>query len=161
MRVEALMTRTVATCRPHDTLDGVARTMWDGDFGCVPVVQDDDGGVCVVGMITDRDICMAAYTQGRPLFDIPVSTAMQRDVRSCGPKDTVRQAIKILETNQLHRLPVVDDHDHLVGLLSLADVAREAAREHSRSARDVTADEIADAVEAVTAPRARGELVAA
>lgn len=161
MRVEALMTRAVGMCRPHDTLDTVARMMWDGDFGCVPVVQDDEGGACVVGMVTDRDVCMAAYTQGRPLFEIPVSIAMQRDVRACGPKDTIRQVLKILETNQLHRLPVVDEHDHLIGVVSFADVAREAARQHTRSAREVTADEIADALEAVCAPRTRGDVIAA
>jgi CBS domain-containing protein len=161
MRVEALMTRSVATCRPEDTLDQVARTLWDGDCGCIPVVRDDDGGVCVVGMITDRDVCMAAYTQGRALADIRVSSAMEREVRSCGPRDTVRQALKILETTRLRRLPVIDDHDHLVGLLSLADVAREGARERPRSAKEVTAEAIADALEAISAPRSGTEITAA
>src|SRR5262245_6101900 len=64
MEVREIMSTDLETCRADDTLDRAARLMWEHDCGVVPVV-DHEG--TAVGMITDRDICMAAYTQGRPL----------------------------------------------------------------------------------------------
>jgi CBS domain-containing protein len=153
MKVEQLMTRTVVACHPTDTLEAAARIMWEHDCGCVPVVVGEDGGGRVVGMLTDRDVCMAAYTQGRPLRDLMVSNAMARDVRVCGTSEPIGVALKIMRTNQLHRLPVVDARDHLVGLLSLADVAREAAREAMQKKKAVAAGDIGETVEAISQPR--------
>ena len=154
MKVEQLMTRPVQTCRRSDPLNAAAQIMWERDCGCLPVVEQ----ARVVGMITDRDICMAAYTQGRPLSDIPVGSVMARDVRSCRPSDSITTALKILEQNQLHRLPVLDKNDHLIGMLSLTDVAREASREHGRARKEVTDAEIAEATCAISAPRAPREI---
>jgi CBS-domain-containing membrane protein len=159
MRVEQLMTRTVKTCAPQDTLDRAAGLMWDYDCGALPVIAGDGAGDRVVGVLTDRDICMAAYTQGRALRDIPVASAMAQRVCSCRPSDTVAVALRVIETNQIRRVPVVDDGDHLVGMLSLADLWREARREHGQRSPDVTERAIGEAVEAIAAPRARGSLV--
>jgi len=65
-----------------------------------------------------------------------------------------------METNQIRRLPVLDAEDRLVGLLALADLGREAAREHGQSRRQVTEAKIGEALEAIAAPRAGGALVA-
>ena len=161
MKVEQLMTRTVRTCHPGDTLNVPAQIMWEHDCGCVPVVMDEEGGARVVGMLTDRDICMAAYTQGRPLEAIAVSSAMSQRVCSCRPTDALRVALNVLRANQLHRLPVVNADDHLIGVLSLADVAREAGREHGRRGVEVKDEDIAQTLEAISEPRARGEVVCA
>jgi predicted transcriptional regulator len=83
MNVSQLMSRNVETCRPEDTpLAGAARKMWERDIGCLAVI-DADGRV--VGMITDRDICMAGYTQGRPQHEIQVAAAMSKELFSCTP----------------------------------------------------------------------------
>jgi CBS domain-containing protein len=66
MNVEQLMTSTVRTCCPNDPLSDAARVMWEADCGCVPVTEECYGSAKVVGVITDRDICMAAFTQGFP-----------------------------------------------------------------------------------------------
>jgi CBS domain-containing protein len=163
MKVEQLMTRLLQTVRPGDSLAAAARIMWDQDCGCVPVVAStDDGGRRLVGMVTDRDVCMAGYTQGRPLAEIGVASAMAHDVATCGPRDTVAGALTVMRTRQLRRIPVVDEHEELVGLLSLADVAREAAREEGRRAKDVRFDEIGAALAAIDRPRAPArEVVAA
>ena len=63
MHVESLMTRTGVTSGAEDSLASAARRMWDRDCGCLPVVDTHHR---VVGMITDRDVCMAAYTTGKP-----------------------------------------------------------------------------------------------
>jgi CBS domain-containing protein len=153
MRVEQIMTRTVRTCAPDDSLSTAARIMWEGDCGCVPVVEQEGDGARVVGMITDRDICMAGYTQGRPLSAIRVDSAMARRVHSCRPTDSIPEALNILRTHQVRRLPVVDNGDHLVGMLSLADAAREAVREHGRKGREVTDTRIGEVLEAICVPR--------
>jgi signal-transduction protein with cAMP-binding, CBS, and nucleotidyltransferase domain len=109
-------------------------------------------------MITDRDLCMAAYTQGRPLSEITVQSVMAQNVCSCRGSDSLVTALKILQQNQLHRLPVLDADDHLMGMLSLTDVAREASREHGRSTKDVTDAQIAETLEAIASPRAPREM---
>jgi CBS domain-containing protein len=68
MSVKDLMTKNVKTCRPSDLLNAAARIMWEEDCGCVPVVGDDNQ---LVGMLTDRDICMATYTRNQPPGSIP------------------------------------------------------------------------------------------
>jgi len=161
MKVEQLMTRNVQTCCPGDPLNAAARIMWERDCGCVPVVEPEDGAARVIGMLTDRDICIAAYTQGRPLSAMKVESAMARNVRSCRFTDSIGTALKILEQNQLHRLPVLDQNDHLIGMLSLADAAREAAREHGRSAKEVTDTQIGEVLEAISAPRSSHEVAVA
>lgn len=162
MRVDQIMTRNVRTCRPGDALSTAAQIMWEGDCGCVPIVEQEEGGARVVGMITDRDICMAGYTQGRPLSAIKVESAMARDVHSCRPTDSIAEALNMLRQHQLHRLPVVDNGGHLVGMLSLADAAREAVREHGHKGREVTDTRIGEVLEAICIPRSpHGVAVAA
>lgn len=149
MKVEQIMTHDVVTCAPDDTLEVAARLMWERDCGAVPVVREGH----VVAMLTDRDVAMAALLQGRPLHEIPVSGAMSQDVASCHRNDPVSLAVTILKRRQLHRLPVVDGDAELVGFLSLADVAREARREHGRTSPEVSDAQIAETVEAIRQPR--------
>jgi len=79
MKAEKIMTREVASCRPDDTLNDAARIMWERDCGFVPVTAEDSGGR-VVGIVTDRDLCMAAYTRGQRLADIRVGEVMSTGV---------------------------------------------------------------------------------
>jgi len=67
MKVEQIMTRIVHTCSENDTLNRAAQLMWENDCGCVPVIHGGNGSGAVVGVVTDRDVCMGAYTQGRLL----------------------------------------------------------------------------------------------
>jgi CBS domain-containing protein len=149
MNVEKIMTRTVRTCSPEDTLDTAARLMWEHDCGCVPVV-DADGRV--LAMLTDRDVCMAAYTQGRPLNDIHVRSAMSEACFAIGPRDPIIAAERVMRDHQVRRLPVVSD-GQLVGLVSLTDITCEAARENGSHLSDVTLDEVAVTLSAVCQPR--------
>jgi CBS domain-containing protein len=121
MQVMSLATRDVTSCRADDSLARAAQIMWDHDAGCVPVV-DERGGL--VGMITDRDIAMAALTQRRALAEIATATAMARNVVWCTPREDVRSVEQRMATHQVRRVPVVDDDGFLVGILSLADLAR-------------------------------------
>jgi CBS domain-containing protein len=103
-----------------DTLNGVAQLMWERDCGSIAVV-DDDGKP--IAMITDRDICMASYTQGKPLFDIPVSAAMSRGVTVCQKGESLATAESMMRSQQIRRLPIVDGDGRILGVLSLNDIA--------------------------------------
>jgi CBS domain-containing protein len=120
MKVEDLMTRTVRTCGAENTLEHAARLMWEGDLGCLPVV-DEEGRP--IGMITDRDICMAAYTQGAPLRDLRVAGAMNRQPIVCSPRSSIADVEALMQRWQIRRVPVVD-LGALVGIVTLGDIAR-------------------------------------
>jgi CBS domain-containing protein len=161
MNVEELMTGNVRTCCPNDPLSDAARIMWEADCGCVPVTEECYGSAKVVGMITDRDICMAAYTQGLPLSEIEIGSVMATTLCSCRMTDSIATALKILEQNQIHRLLVLDQDDTLMGLLSLTDIAREAKREHGGTTNEVSDAEVGRVVEAISAPRSPGDVACA
>ena len=92
MKVVDLMTPNPFTCSVTETLEAAMRVMWEHDCGILPIL-DEHGAV--VGMLTDRDVAVAAYTQGRPLANISVTTAMSR--RVCG----------VLVTDSIDRLEAV------------------------------------------------------
>jgi CBS domain-containing protein len=160
MKVEQLMTRNVKVCIESDTLNRAAQLMWESDCGCIPVISaDGDGGV--IGVITDRDIAMAAYTQGKQIRGIPVTAAMAHKVIACHANDGISQAEALMRDNQVRRLPVLDQNERLVGILSLSDVAREAQREASTGKRaEVAEDAVAETLAFVCQPRASHEMVA-
>jgi CBS domain-containing protein len=120
--------------------------MWDHDIGCVPVI-DDQGHVA--GMITDRDICMAAYTRGSTLASIPVTAAMSTHVYSCGPDDAVADVERTMAQRQIRRMPVIDTSGHPRAVISLNDIARASSGKNG-----VPATEVAATLAAVCAPRA-------
>ena len=126
LRVKDLMTTEVRKCRPSDDLSHAAQLMWDHCCGTV-VVEDDDGRV--VGIITDRDICMGAYTQSLPLARIQVELSMAREPATCRADEPIVKAEAIMKEKRLRRLPVLDGGDQLVGLISISDIAREVDRE--------------------------------
>lgn len=123
MNVSQLMTKSMHTCNTTDTLERAAQLMWDHDIGCLPIV-DERGQVA--GLITDRDICMAAYTRGSGLQNVPVTVAMSRGVVSCKPSTDVREAEAEMQRSQIRRLPVIDEASRPVGMISLNDIARAA-----------------------------------
>lgn len=141
MKISELMTRTVQVCRPTDTLERAAGLMWDHDIGVLPVV-DVHGRV--IGMITDRDVCMAAYTRGGALRDIPVEVAMAHNVVVCGADDTDTAVAEVMAKHKIRRVPVVDEAHRPVGMLSLNDLARTMAR-----GRDVPATAVAGTLAAI------------
>ena len=144
MKVAALFHRTVTSCTHRDTLDEAAALLWRHDIGCLPVL-DDDGRL--IGMITDRDIAMAAFLQGAPLRSITVSSVMSKEVATCTSEDDIDTVVQTLITRRIRRIPVVDAAGRLIGILSLNDIARAA------TAQELSAASVASVLAALAVPR--------
>jgi CBS domain-containing protein len=141
MRVEKIMSHQVTTCAPHDSLEHAASLMWSSDCGCVPVVSASDDRR-TIGIITDRDICMAALFRGRSLRDIRVEDVMAKQVLVCRASDKIEDAQRQMETEQIRRLPVVDNEEKLIGIVSMADIVCESARSQHKQHPDIPASDV-------------------
>lgn len=144
MKASALFHRTVITCTHRDRLDTAASQLWRHNIGCLPVV-DDDGRL--VGMITDRDIALAALLQGGALPSLTVSSVMATDVMTCQAEDEVEAIVETMTAHRLRRVPVTDGDGRLIGILSLNDIARAAV------AHQLTPAGVAGVLAAVAVPR--------
>jgi CBS domain-containing protein len=123
MKVKELMTKDVTACTEATDLATVAKMMWDADCGIVPVVDDNRR---VIGVITDRDICIAAATRALDPASIRVGEAMAKNVATCTEDADPRSALEILKERRVRRLPVVNRQDRLVGILSVSDLVTRA-----------------------------------
>lgn len=126
MRVRELMSTPVTSCRPQDSLEHAAKLLWEHDCGVLPVV-DSNGSVGAA--ITDRDICMGAYTRGKKLSDLRVRDSMSREISVCRADEDVARAAESMRKSKIRRLPVVDEAGKLVGVISLNDIARAATHD--------------------------------
>ena len=125
MIIRDVMSLGVFACTADQPLNEAAKIMWDLDVGAVPVIDARTGAVC--GIVTDRDVAMAAYTQGRPISEIRVEQVMTRDVRCASPDHDVAEAHELMRRHQVRRLPVLNEGHLLVGFVSLNDLALAAA----------------------------------
>lgn len=124
MRVDHLMVRTVWTCGPDDALNTPAQIMWEHGVGCVVVREQGR----TVGLITDRDVCLASSDERRILWSVPVRERMARDPSVIRADASAEAAEQVMRERRLKRLPVEDETGALVGLLSLNDLTRGGAR---------------------------------
>lgn len=130
MKARDLMTSDVWACSQDASLSEAAQLMWDHDCGCLPVT---DGAGRIVGMISDRDICMATHTRGQPPAQVNVGSAMSRDPITCSPDDSVRTIEGIMRDRQVRRIPVVEG-SRVVGMVGIGDLIRHARVGGVRSA---------------------------
>lgn len=143
MKISSLVRRRIMSCTIHDSLERAAQLMWEHDIGCLPVI---DAQGHITGMITDRDVCMAAYTQGAPLCAIQVADVMAKQVYSCNEEVEVDAVEHTMRQHQIRRMPVIDDQGHPIGIISINDLARAA------SVGQLPASEVGAALAAVSAP---------
>ena len=120
-RVADVMTPGVETTTSSEALRDAARTMREGDFGAMPVV--DDGRL--VGMLTDRDIVVRAVAEGLDPTSARVGDVASPRPVAVGPDQDLDEAMELMAEYRVRRLPVVDG-ERLVGVVSQADVALEA-----------------------------------
>ncbi len=150
MKIKEIMDNPGAACRPDSNLAAVAGLMWDKDCGVAPVV--DEAGK-VVGMITDRDICIAVATKGRLASDIPVSEVMSTDISSCRLDDQIEIALKLMQERNVFRLPVIDDEGTLQGVLSIYGVVLHAGNGKAKKNPPLSAPRVVSVLKSIAAHR--------
>jgi CBS domain-containing protein len=151
--VHDVMRVRVYTCSPSDTLHRAAQVMWEKDCGCLPIIED---ARLVRAVITDRDICMAAFTQGVSLAETSVESAMSRSLYVCSPDDSLGKVEQLMCERQIRRVPVVDTEGRLVGMISLGDIARYLRARGQQAPASM--GQLLETLAAISEPRARASV---
>ena len=129
MRISDVMTRDVATVRPDQTAREAANFMLNSDAGSIPVTEGDR----LIGMITDRDIAVRGVAKGHGP-DTPVRDIMTSGIVCARESDSVEDVASKMSEAQVRRLPVIDDSQKLIGIVSLGDLSRETDGETAHHA---------------------------
>jgi CBS domain-containing protein len=148
MKVEDVMTEDVQFCTPETNLAAAAMQMWDHDCGTLPVVSEDG---TVIGMITDRDICIAAATRHRDIAEIRVGELSSGELHSCAPSTRLDEALKTFQRARVRRLPVLNDDGKLEGILSLNDIVLLSREEFDKKVPDVSYADVVNTFRAISA----------
>jgi len=119
------MTKDPTCCVPSDTAQRAAKIMREEDTGVVPIIENEHSRK-VIGVVTDRDLCMNVVAEGRDSRTTQVHESMTTTVVSCSPQDSVDKATELMRENQIRRIPVVDEQHQLVGIVAMADMVGRA-----------------------------------
>jgi CBS domain-containing protein len=130
MKVRDAMRRHAFSVHPNTTLSAISETMRVHDIGAIPILEDH----ILAGIITDRDIVVRAFFNGFNPTEVMVRDIMTKKVISCCEDENLQYALKIMEKNKIRRLPVLDETNFLLGMLSLGDVAHVASSQLMASA---------------------------
>lgn len=120
MLASECMSKEVVLGKPDMTLQDAAKKMREGDFGLLPIAENDR----LIGMLTDRDIAVRAVAEGKDPRETLVRDYMSHAVFYCYDDDTIEDVLEKFSEQQIRRLPVLNRQKKLVGILSLGDVAR-------------------------------------
>ena len=130
MKVSEIMTKNPVCCWPSSSTLSAALLMQETDIGIVPVIQDPFTPR-LVGVVTDRDLCLHVIAAGRDPASTWISGCMTEDPVCCTEQDDVSPALELMKTHQVRRLPVVNEKHEIVGMLSLSDSVCKAGIEAS------------------------------
>jgi CBS domain-containing protein len=121
-KVHEVMTERPRAVTPDTPVSEAAQLMKSEDVGALPVLDGDQ----LAGIVTDRDIVIRAVADAKDPKGMPVREVASREVATIGPDDTLSDALKLMASAQVRRIPVVDEGNRLVGMLSQADIALQA-----------------------------------
>lgn len=122
MKVKDIMTHDPHVISPGETISQAAKLMKELNVGSLPVCD----GTRLVGMITDRDITTRSTAEGSNPLSIQVSEVMTPKVRFCFEDQDISEAAKLMQDEQIRRLPVLDRQKQMVGIISLGDLSVDA-----------------------------------
>ncbi|MGH9928300.1 MAG: CBS domain-containing protein [Pyrinomonadaceae bacterium] len=123
MKVKDVMNPDARAIWLTESLADAAKSMWDNDCGVLPIIKD---GRKVVGMITDRDICMGTAMKDRNPSGISVEEVMSGMVYAATADEDIEQALQTMREHKVRRLPVVNPEGELAGILSINDIVLKA-----------------------------------
>lgn len=119
MKVKDIMVRAAASCAPRTNLGAAVEILWNRNCGILPIINEEEK---VIGVVTDRDLCVALGTRNRLPGEVTVGEVTAGKVFTCRPSDDVHTALATMASEKVRRLPVVNDDGRLEGLLSMDDV---------------------------------------
>lgn len=121
MKVQDCMCKDVCCIKPETSLQEASKIMSQNNVGCLPVCDNNN---CICGIITDRDVILRAIACNKNINNTPVSDIMTCNVTTCKESDDITNAETKMGQKQIRRLPVCDDKNHVVGILTLGDLAK-------------------------------------
>jgi CBS domain-containing protein len=121
MKVENCMCNDVYTVTPNSTIQDCAKLMCNNHIGCIPVCDNSQN---IVGLVTDRDIILRGIACDKDIKTTPVSDIMTCKVCCCNGDCDVTEAEKIMSNYQIRRLPVVDNNNKLIGIITLGNLVQ-------------------------------------
>ncbi len=120
MKVKDVMHRGATWVGPETPLTEIAKMMRDEDIGAVPIGEDDR----LIGMVTDRDIVCRGLAEGGDCEALTAREVMSKPILYCRTDEDVEDALRIMEKNQVRRLPVINEKKRLVGILAIGDITK-------------------------------------
>jgi CBS-domain-containing membrane protein len=147
MKVKEVMMGTPYYCQSETNLGSATELMWNANCGFLPVEATDGK---VIGVITDRDICIALGTRSRVAGDIAVGEVMSGKLYSCAPDDDIHLALQTLKEGKVRRLPVIAQKGSLVGVISMDDILLRTEPMSLGREPELSSDEVVRAYRAIT-----------
>lgn len=158
MKIRDLMTKEVATCQRDTNLAAAGALMWEHSCGVLPIVDEAQRAV---GVVTDRDICIALCTRNARPSELTVGDVTKPRVLSCTANEDVRAALEIMREAKIHRLPIIDDSGILEGIVSMDDIVMSAEKGDGKAATEVLFDDVIETFQAISAHHPNRPLVIA
>ncbi|MEZ0229179.1 MAG: CBS domain-containing protein [Planctomycetota bacterium] len=149
MLVKDVMTKDLAFCTPQDGCIAAAKLMKAEDVGSIPIVRDANSKK-LVGILTDRDICIQVVAEERNALEVTCEAIMATSLVTVKPDDDLERCAELMQENQVRRIPVVDEKGALAGIVAQADVAQEA--EDAEVVKE-TVEQVSKPSRAVKAPK--------
>ena len=130
-----IMTRSIVCCVPEDTIEHAATLMKTEAVGPIPVIESH-ASRRLIGIVTDRDLVVKGIAEGRDARSTKIGEIMTDHPVACFEKDDVDDVINLMSDYKVRRIPVVDDSNHILGIIARADVARKLGAERAGSVWD-------------------------
>jgi CBS domain-containing protein len=150
MKVRDVMMRTPASCSTDTNLAAAVEILWNRNCGFLPVVNAQGK---VVGVVTDRDICIALGTRNRLAAEVQVGEVISGKLLACGPDDDVRTALATMAQEKVRRLPVIGNDGMLQGILSMDDAVLHAEAGRPGKAADLSDEDVAETLKKLYQPQ--------
>jgi len=149
VRAYEVMTRSVIAVQPGDTVLRAAQLMTESNCGALPVV---DNSSRLIGIVTDRDLIVRSISRGMDPRYVQVDECMTQGSFACHANNTLKDCMRQMSRHQIRRLPIINDHNQVIGILSQADLARYTGAYPDRGMRNAMADVLSAVSEPTDAP---------
>lgn len=146
MKVKEIMTQSAVCCGPDTNVGRAVQLLWERNVGMLPVINNEKK---LIGIVTDRDLCIAMGTRNRLPGELTVGEVAVRKVFTCNPDDDVHVALSLMSLKQVRRLPVVDNEGVPQGILSMDDLIVHSEIGKLRGACELSSEEVTQSLKKV------------